>query len=676
MKNYHVYYVGMLVFVSWLYGAQAQSRYEVLHTFDELDGRSPYGRVIFEEDIMYGMTRNGGANDRGAIYRMAADGSDYTVLHDFQGGDMGQSPYGSLVMFSNLLYGMTRYGGTNNRGIIFSIQTDGDAFARLFEFGLNVTNGYSPYGSLTPYLDCLYGLATYGGAYEQGAIFRFNPTNRDYTVLHHFDSEDGVGPYGDLLVENDLLYGMTTRGGSSNQGVVFSIRPDGNDYTLLHTFGEMPNDGARPYGSLISDGSRLYGLTSSGGTSTYGYYSYGGEGTLFAINPDGTEYEKLHDFSFMSAGFEPRASLIADGSRLYGTTPYGSDDQTWGYYGGCIFGLLTDGAGYNTLHSFSEVRREEGISPRCSLALYEDALYGVTVYGGSNNCGVIFRFTPRIAALCDFDGDGRADPGMFRPYSGMWEIDQSQAGAMRRQWGWNEAQPFVGDFDGDGRFDTAFYWPQEGVWYIWQSKDGIRVVQWGWADAVPVPADYNGDLRTDIAVYNPATGDWYILESGGRALRMENWGWESSVPVPGDYDGDGLADLAVYWPQGGNWYILYSGGGGLIRNWGWAQAIPVPGDYDGDEKTELGVYAAQDATWSILFSTGGSCITNFGTAACVPVPADYDGDRLTDLAFLEPDTGLWTIFNSDNGAITTHQLGDINTHPILPQHWINRWFGE
>jgi len=676
MKILRVFVVGFLVICAVVSGSYAQSKFEAIHSFDDADGSEPSCGVLIVDDVLYGVTRYGGTSDDGVIYRMKPDGSDHQVLYNFLDNDQGRNPQAGLVMFSNLLYGLTQYGGTNNDGVIFSIAPDGADYTARYMFGTHTTNdGRSPRGRLTAYQDRLYGMTYYGGTNDEGVLFSYNPGSSAYAVHHVFGSLDGENPHGDLLVEDDALYGMTLRGGAENYGVVFSMDINSENYTVLHDFGSIPGDGERPYGSLISDGSRLYGLTSSGGTSVFYYYM--AAGTVFAIDSDGSDYAKLHDFEWMSEGFSPNGSLVSDGTTLYGVTTYGGGTGIWGYYGGSIFALGTDGEAFNTIHSFSIDKMEEGISPDGDLVLYNNAFYGVTLYGGVDDGGVLFSFMPQMACLNDFDGDGRTDLDVFRPYSGMWYIDQSrEQNILTRQWGWNESQPFTGDFDGDGKYDTAFYWPQQGMWYIWQSRDGIRVVQWGWPESVPVPGDYDGDLKTDIAVYDPRVGNWYILLSGSGQLRMQNWGWSSAIPVPGDYDGDRKTDLCIYWPQGGNWYVLYSGGGGLIRNWGWAQAQPLAGDFDGDNKADLAVYAAQNNGWSILYSGGGSCFTNMGTTTSIPVPADYDGDDKTDLAMLEPATGMWTIYNSDNGTMRTDQLGYSETPPAMPQYWINRWFGE
>jgi len=184
-----------------------------------------------------------------------------------------------------------------------------------------------------------------------------------------------------------------------------------------------------------------------------------------------------------------------------------------------------------------------------------------------------------IPVPADYDGDGRLDIAVWRPTNGTWYVLRSSAqyswsSCWTVQWGVGASGdvPVPGDFDGDRRADIGVWRPGSGMWFVLRSSENYRtsgflLVQWGAGDSgdIPVPADYDGDSRTDIGVWRPGNGTWYILKSAddyawANSLIVQ-WGDGSQrdVPVPGDYDGDGRADMGVWRPGNGVWYSLASG---------------------------------------------------------------------------------------------------------------------
>jgi uncharacterized repeat protein (TIGR03803 family) len=351
------------------------SAYTVLHNFNTTNGAYPFGSLTKGADgALYGMTQSGGSSGVGTVFKIDTDGSAHAVLHNFNSTN-GSNPYGSLTQCTDgALYGMTYQGGSSNSGTIFKINTDGSTHAVLHYF--NNTNGSNPLGSLIQGANgALYGMTNTGGSSSYGTIFRINADGSGHLVLHNFNSTNGAYPNGSLIQGTDgALYGMTVIGGSSNSGTIFKINADGSAHSVLHNFNNT--NGGIPYGSLTqSTDGVLYGMTQLGGSSNYG--------TIFKINVDGSAHTVLHNFNNTNGGY-PLGSLIqsTDGS-LYGMTLEGGSSNY-----GTIFKINVDGSAHTVLHNFNNTN---GSYPGSLTQGADGALYGMTQSGGSSNNGTIFK---------------------------------------------------------------------------------------------------------------------------------------------------------------------------------------------------------------------------------------------------------------------------------------------
>jgi hypothetical protein len=269
----------------------------------------------------------------------------------------------------------------------------------------------------------------------------------------------------------------------------------------------------------------------------------------------------------------------------------------------------------------------------------------------------------------DFDGDGKADPTVFRPSTGISYVLQSSTGTGAfYQWGISGDIPVAGDYDGDGKTDVAVFRPSTGIWYVLQSSTGTGAFyQWGLNGDIPAPGDYDGDGKTDVAVFRPSTGIWYVLQSSTGTGAFYQWGLNGDIPVARDYDGDGKTDVAVFRPSTGIWYVLQSSTGtGAFYQWGLSGDIPAPGDYDGDGKTDVAVFRPSTGIWYVLqSSTGTGAFYQWGLNGDLPVPGDFDGDGKTDVAVFRPSTGIWYVLQSSTGTGAFYQWGLNGDIPIM-----------
>ncbi len=359
---------------------------KILHYFTSgtNDPAQPYTTLVRGSDgALYGTSGQGGSFSGGTVFKVNSDGSGYAVLHSFSDTD-GWLP-GELVQGSDgALYGACQFGGGFYQGTVFKLNPDGSGFTVLRTFAGGTGDGAQPAGALIEGKDgALYGTTSRGGAYLSGTVFRLNRDGTGFALVHSFAVTDGEQPMGRLLQPADgLLYGITPYGGPLPWGTVFRVNPDGTDFTLLHNFSGGA-DGLSPNAGLEqgSDGA-LYGTTSEGGAAV--------GGTVFKMDLTGSPFVVLHSFSgYPDDGDLPVASLIQGSSGiLYGTTSGGGANNF-----GTVFQLNPDGTGYALLHNFRS--ETDGAYPDSGLLLESDgALYGTTRWSPIGGAGAIFKLAP------------------------------------------------------------------------------------------------------------------------------------------------------------------------------------------------------------------------------------------------------------------------------------------
>ena len=325
------------------YTAMVQTQINLLHSFAGApsDGSSPNAPLVISGSTLYGMSAGGGVNGLGTIFKIQTNGTNFALLHSFAGGsEDGANPEGSLIISGSIIYGMTKKGGNSGNGTIFKIQADGSGFTLLHEFSWE--DGIYPCGSLV-LGSTLYGMTTTAGfGNTSGTVFKIQTDGSGFTLLKEFanDTGDGYGPSGSLILDGSILYGMTCGGGGSDFGTIFKIQIDGTGYAILHEFAGGAGDGKYPDGSLVLSGSTLYGMTPAGGA--------GGVGMAFKIQTNGTGFTSLYEFPGGIFDPNPTGSLILSGSTLLGTVSANDDSDV-----AAVFCLQNDGSGFTWLHEFS-----------------------------------------------------------------------------------------------------------------------------------------------------------------------------------------------------------------------------------------------------------------------------------------------------------------------------------
>jgi uncharacterized repeat protein (TIGR03803 family) len=370
-------------------------------------GSEPLGSLIEADDgNLYGMTSMGGLYEAGVIFRYNPVTGEFKKLFDFDGDEHGSNPMGSLMQASDgMLYGMTRWGGENDHGVIFRLDPESENFGVVFEFEGEHT-GRFPHGSLTEASNGrLYGLTPYGGSYNAGVLFEFDPVAENFNVKYEYTGgvDSGGGPFGSLSrAENGKLYGVL-QGYGYEMELLFEFDPTTDTYKRLYIDGPIPRENRVLMESVSpAANGNLYFLV-YGNTNDIKSINY-----LYEFNPDENEFTSVLTFSGIETGDFPNGSLVQGANNmLYGTTSTGGK-----YDRGVIFEFDPVSFSFRKILDFEKESR--GGNPKAGMVLAQNSrLYGMTSNGGLYNKGVLFEFDPEnshYARLIDFDETNGANP--------------------------------------------------------------------------------------------------------------------------------------------------------------------------------------------------------------------------------------------------------------------------
>ena len=407
---------------------------EKVHQFGASSaGTQPTGLVQGEDGSLYGTTLQGGASVglssyAGTVFKIDPSGT-LTTLHAFDGASStsagGNRPNPLVQGRNGVLYGMTKFGGPEGLGTVFRVTPSGE-FATLHTFtaaeeGLGPTIG----NTLAPRSALLQGDDGPFYGVTRNTIFRIDATGTLEQVARFIIPAGGGDVFPQTLTQgpDGRFYGVVVYGGPTQYGSMFAVDASGT-MTTLHVFDG--SDGAIPDARLaLGRDGRLYGTTSSrGGTDTTGRFT--GPGTVFAIDADGG-FTTLHRFN-RADGELPLGGLVeAPDGRLYGTTYHGGALNK-----GTVFAI--DGVGnFTSVHEFSGA---DGALPWGDLILGRDGhLYGAASAEGPTGGGALYRIRlphtehgpttiPGRIEAEDYDGGG---PGV-----GYFDLTAGNDGAAYR----------------------------------------------------------------------------------------------------------------------------------------------------------------------------------------------------------------------------------------------------
>ncbi len=467
-------------------------------------GAYPASKLVLGGDgSFYGSTQGGSAPEGmfpPTIYRLSAEGEIETLYTfpssfaapGFNGGSISVLARGADGNF----YGTTYFGGAANQGTIFRL-TPGGTLTTLVEMtgATGAFRGGRPNGLILGPDGNFYGTAGQDGSGGLGTVFRLTPAGA-FTTVADFPAGSGAGPETGLTLGSDgNFYGVLRAGGAFGVGSIYRVTLAGAISTVHDFDSSDPLHPGFPPEAVLTDGGDgfLYGTTRSGGLNS--------AGTVFRVSTTGA----FATVAQLGAVFPP------GGGMNYGELIRGGDGMFYGVgspdfgAGGKIF-RVTPGGEVTALADFTGSHPSyDGYRPRGGLVQGSDGLlYGTTLLTNEGNFsdehagfGTVFRVATSgaVETLVRFAGVGRSAIGSG-PTALVAAADGDFYGTTRN--GGASEQGTVFQLTPDGRFSTLVEFTGssgetrgDGPRSLIQARDGSL---WGTTEAGGLPLNNAGTV--------------------------------------------------------------------------------------------------------------------------------------------------------------------------------------
>jgi uncharacterized repeat protein (TIGR03803 family) len=258
--------------------------------FTKSNGAYPVGALANASNgKLYGTTQRGGANDQGVIFEY--DPATASISNQFDlDFNTGTFLFNGLIATPNgKLYGASRDGGTNSRGALLEFDPLTNSVTIIYSFAQ--ATGATPTAALTLGSDNnLYGVAN-GGAQSAGVVFKYDLATSTYTKTAEFNSIGAVFPRSSLTnATNGKMYGLTLFGNTGAGGVLYEYDPVTAALIDRYDFPSSGTTGFSPRGTMtLSSNGKLYGMTQGGGANNLG--------TFFEYDPATSAFNQLFELN-------------------------------------------------------------------------------------------------------------------------------------------------------------------------------------------------------------------------------------------------------------------------------------------------------------------------------------------------------------------------------------------
>jgi uncharacterized repeat protein (TIGR03803 family) len=274
------------------------------------------------------------------------------------------------------LYGISPSGGRTGGGTVWKVTPNGVlSVVFSFVFDPNFAGSFTPKGELArDGAGNFYGTTTNGGSDGFGTYFKVSPQGKE-TVLQDVAPKDFPGS---LTLRAGVLYGFSPY-------FVFAVSPTGKPITSCPYCVRVDGGGLGNDRPIFDQAGNLYGTTFPIEDPEYG-------GTVFKISPQGA-LTTLYAFDGSVPG-DAGSSWFRPTRDAAGNL-YGASGQGGAFGQGAVFKVTPTGK-ESVLHSFcSAANCRDGSTPAGPVIIDTNGnLYGVTVGGGANGYGVVYKITP------------------------------------------------------------------------------------------------------------------------------------------------------------------------------------------------------------------------------------------------------------------------------------------
>jgi hypothetical protein len=174
-----------------------------------------------------------------------------------------------------------------------------------------------------------------------------------------------------------------------------------------------------------------------------------------------------------------------------------------------------------------------------------------------------------VPLSCDWNGDGRDTPGVFR--SGTWVVTNNRDGSgpyTTFAFGQAGDLPLCGDWNGNGRATVGVV--RDRTWLLRNGlSDGPPDHSFVYGQVtrgdVPIAGDWNGNGRDTVGIIRD--GEWHLRNtlSGGAGQIVFTYGriTRGDRPLIGDWNGDGRTGIGIV--RGREWHLRNSLSGGAAQ---------------------------------------------------------------------------------------------------------------